>query len=457
MGKFCAGQTGRETSDVEMYKAGKLCPKVRRLSRKRELNPVQKAYIISTGTELMLGSTVDTNSVFLSRHLTALGFKVVGKNTVGDSEQYIREAFRQGMQTADLVVSSGGLGPTRDDLTREAVCRELGLELLLRKDEAENLKEFFRKRHREMPEANFKQVMFPVGAKALKNVVGTAPGMYLEHAGKTLILLPGPPREMEKMFLEQVMPILKTKYDLVDRVVRKTIKILGPGESQVEAILGNIGEQYRGLSMALLARDGEVHVKISAEGENREHTCRMVDDAAARIGKLLGGHIFAYDEETLEQSLSNLLKARGRKLAVAESCTGGLLSKMLTDIPGSSAYFWGAACTYSNEAKKKILGVPGDILEKHGAVSPETALAMARGVRNLSGADFSLSTTGIAGPDGGNEKKPVGLVYIGLVGAEIEQVKELRFVGGREAIRILSAKSAMDLLRRHLIEGGARP
>ncbi len=416
---------------------------------------MQRVCIISTGTELMLGSTVDSNANFLSRCLTDLGFKVVTRYTVGDSEEYIREAFTQGLRQADLIVSSGGLGPTLDDLTKQTACQVLGVQPVLNNEEVQRLRDFFRRRNREMPEANLKQAMFPPEALILPNRVGTAPGMYIARQGKAVALLPGPPREMEHMYRSALEPVLKKEFSIEPKVARQTIKVLGPGESQVEALLGSLMEQPD-YSIALLAKDGEVHVKVSAEAKDLEQAEAIRDRAVSLVEAKLVSHVFGYDDDTLEGRVAVLLEEQGLKLAVAESCTGGLLSKVLTDIPGSSSYFWGSVCSYSNEAKEMLLDVNPDTLNRFGAVSPETAAEMATGLRSRSGVDYTLSITGIAGPGGGSAEKPVGLVFLGLAGPEGCSVKELRFVGHREAIRILAVKSALDLLRRQLTRGGSK-
>lgn len=413
-----------------------------------------KAYIISTGTELMLGSTMDSNSVFLSEKLSAAGIKVIGKVTVGDSEEYIRTAFENGVKMADIVISSGGMGPTSDDLTKEVACAVMGSELVVFDAEVQRLQDFFKKRNRSMPECNLKQAMFPREAQILKNTRGTAPGMYLKKDGKAVILLPGPPREMQNMFINEVEPLLKQDFPAVNLVARQTIKVLGPGESQVEELLGELMQHAQGYSLALLAQDGEVHIKITAEGQDLSNSQDTLARISAQITEKIGKNIFGYEEDKLEAIIGDLISQSGKKLALAESCTGGLLGKMITDIPGSSHYFWGSVTSYSNDAKIKLLGVNPDTLDKFGAVSPETATEMARGIIEKSEADLSLAITGIAGPDGGSEEKPAGLVYIALADAASCWVKELRFVGGRDAVRLLAAKTALDFLRRYLLFGG---
>ncbi|MDD3267741.1 MAG: competence/damage-inducible protein A [Syntrophomonadaceae bacterium] len=413
-----------------------------------------KAYIISTGTELMLGSTMDSNSVFLSEQLAAAGIKVIGKSTVGDSAEYIRAAFENGVNMADIVISSGGMGPTSDDLTKEVACAVMGSEMIVFDEEVKRLEDFFRRRKRSMPECNLKQAMFPREAKILKNSRGTAPGMYLKKDGKVVILLPGPPREMQNMFSNEVEPLLKQDFPAVNQAARKTIKVLGPGESQVEEMLGELMHAVDGYSLALLAQDGEVHIKITAEGKELLDSQEILAGVLKQIEEKMGKGIFGYDDDSLEAMVGDLISRQGKTLALAESCTAGLLAKMITDIPGSSRYFWGAVASYSNDAKMKLLGVRDATLREFGAVSSETAAEMVRGIIEKSGVELGLAITGIAGPDGGSEEKPAGLVYIALADAGSCWVKEMRFVGGRDAVRILAAKTALDLLRRYLLYGG---
>ncbi|HEX3010483.1 MAG TPA: competence/damage-inducible protein A [Syntrophomonadaceae bacterium] len=412
---------------------------------------MKKAYLISTGTELLLGTTVDTNSVYLSQQLGDMGVRIIGKATVGDNRSQLERAFSHGLETADVIISSGGLGPTFDDLTKTVASEIMGCKLELRKDEATRLREYFAHRQREMPEINIKQAMFPPEADVLKNPRGSAPGMYLWKNDKLMILLPGPPHEMQAMFADEVKPRLQRDLaPYLHRIIKRTIKILGPGESRVEEMLGDLMSNTQGCSMALLASGGEVHIKLTAEGENEQDSERLLNDLTEDIKGRLGRHIFGYDDETLPERISKLLVQQGKTLAVAESCTGGLLGSYITDIPGSSRYFWGGIISYSNEAKVHLLNVKPDTLDQYGAVSQQTATEMARGILQCSGADLGISITGIAGPDGGTEIKPVGLIYIGLAYGDECKVKELRFVGPRDAIRKLSVRSALDILRRHL-------
>jgi len=410
---------------------------------------LKNAYIISTGSELLLGTTADSNSVFIASRLMELGIKVIGKITAGDNHELLSRAFQVAVESADIVISTGGLGPTFDDLTKIAASEIMGCSLVLRSEEEERLRNWFANCGRSMPEINLRQAMFPAEAIVLANPKGTAPGMYLQKNAKTIVLLPGPPREMENMYLNEVEPLLKKDFAAdMPKIIRRTIKTMGLGESQVEERLGDLMNCPNGISMALLAVTGEIHICLA--GEALLDGRRLLEEHSGKIVEKMGRNVFGLDDETLVGKTANLLICQGIKLAAAESCTGGLLGKMITDLPGSSGYFWGGVISYSNEAKQCILGVREDTLLKYGAVSRETAREMAEGIRKISGADVALAITGIAGPEGGSAEKPVGLVYIALAYDNGCEVKELRFGLGRDLIRILSAKSALDLLRRHM-------
>ncbi len=414
-----------------------------------------QAYIISTGTELLLGDVVETNSVFISRRLASMGIRVVGKSVVGDSRSSLEKAFRLGLEMGDIVIATGGLGPTRDDITKEVACEVMGCSLELRPEEVARIREFFKRRNRDMPESNLRQAMFPPEARVLSNPRGTAPGMFLEKDGRTVILLPGPPREMQPMFSEEVEPLLRQKLgEKMGLVKTRVIKVIGPGESKVEEMIKEFLDGPRGVSIALLAEEGEIHVRVTCEGEGLEQVETRVAALETGLVKALGQNVFGYDDDTLASVVSCMLRERGLRVAFAESCTGGLLAKMVTDLPGSSNIFWGGVVSYSNEAKIQILGVSPSTLASFGAVSPETAGEMAQGIRSRSGADIGIGITGIAGPDGGTLEKPVGLVYMGLADANRVLTKELRLTGGRESIRTLTAKSALDWLRRYLTGRG---
>lgn len=412
---------------------------------------MKKAYIVSTGTELLIGNTADTNSFFLSRELSALGIRVVGRSTVGDNREMIKNALRTGYELADLVVCTGGLGPTADDLSREALAEVLQLPLIKDDEELARIRDYFSRRRREMPESNLKQSMFPPGTVVLKNRAGTASGFMVSSNDKTFVLLPGPPHEMEVVFKEELRPLLRTWLGEDGRVmISRTIKVFGPGESQVESMISDVMEDPEGCSMALLAVGGEVHIRVTCDAPDRSQAERALDSVIKRLRKGLGDNIYGEGQDSLPELIIHLLERKGYTVALAESCTGGMVGKMLTDVPGSSSAFWGGVISYSNEAKTRILGVSEETLNKYGAVSPETAREMARGIRNMAGSTFGISLTGIAGPDGGTPEKPVGLVYVGIAGDTGEKTRELRLMGGRDGIRTIAAKSALDWLRRIL-------
>ncbi|MDD3852629.1 MAG: competence/damage-inducible protein A [Syntrophomonadaceae bacterium] len=413
---------------------------------------MHKAYLVSTGTELLLGKTIDTNSVFLAERLSNMGIKVVGKSVVGDNREHIRNAISLGIKSADIVITTGGLGPTLDDLTKEVACEVLNCPMVKIEAEVNKLREYFRKRNRNMPEINLKQAMFPVDAKIITNNNGTAPGMYLNKSGKTLICLPGPPHEIMPMYIQEVEPLLQKDYGQNNQQSAVVaINIFGPGESQVEEMLAEIVEDPRGCSLALIAKEGEIQLRITAEGKDTSHSQTILNELVDKIKSILGDRIYGYNEDALPVVVANILLQQKLSLAVAESCTGGLLAKMLTDMPGSSEYFWGGAVSYSNEAKTKIMGVNDKIISQYGAVSEPVAREMAIQIRKLAGSEIGVSITGVAGPGGGSEINPVGTVYIGADSQRGTQVKRLYFVGNREAIRTLAAKSALDWLRKLIL------
>ncbi len=416
---------------------------------------MKKAYIISTGTEILLGKTIDVNANYISQELADLGIMLVGISVVGDNEENIRKAFELGMKSADLIIATGGLGPTKDDLTKKVACEVMGAELVLFDDEVDRLKEFFAQRNKKMPQSNLKQAMFPSNAIILNNPLGTAPGMYMKQDETAIILLPGPPKEMKRVFIEQVRPLLIKEFNLMQNLsVNKVIKVFGPGESQVEEMISHVIDNSHGCSIALIAEAGEILIKITAEGHELTSSEKILAQIVEEIKIKLGHDIYGFDDDDLKTVVLQKLIKKDISIALAESCTGGLLSTYVTDVPGSSAVFWGGIISYSNEAKINLLGVAPKTLETYGAVSPETAEEMAKGVKKISQADLGLAITGIAGPGGGSQEKPVGTVYIALASDRNVRVKRLAFVGDRSSIRILAAKSGLDIIRRKLEFGG---
>ena len=371
-----------------------------------------KAEILCVGTELLLGDIVNTNAAYIAEKLAGIGIELYYQTVVGDNPKRLKKCIHEGFARADAIIMTGGLGPTYDDLTKETVAEYFGLPLEEDKDAMAELKHFFKNIGREMTENNKKQAMIPKGARALKNRRGTAPGIALEKDGKVAVLLPGPPGEMRPMFEESVVPLLKKYTDKV--IVSHTVTIAGLGESNVESQLREQMVEMTNPTLAPYAKIGEVRLRVTASAKSEEEAEDMIAPVTEKLREMFGENAYAIDAEDLPTETVKRLIECNIKIAVAESCTGGLISKRITDVAGASAIFGTGVCTYANSAKEKILGVKKETLRRFGAVSPETAKEMAEGVRALADADIGLSTTGIAGPDGGTSEKPVGLVYIGI-------------------------------------------
>ena len=425
-----------------------------------------KVELVSIGTELLKGS-VNTDIAYLGEKLDSIGLTIERETTVGDNRERIESVLREALNRSDIIITTGGLGPTFDDLTREAIARVLKKKLVFDKEVMHEIAAHFAKRDLEMPKENERQAYTIQGAKVIPNKVGTAPGMILERRTRSgakskvkkvsIIMLPGPPREMRPMVEEVLLPYLKEKYER--RILKKCVlHISGLTESATYEKIKEVVEIERKmeggiLRFTILAHLTSVDVEISGEGENELLVDEMLHKARQEIHDCLGDYIYGQDEDTLESIVSGLLLRNRLTLAVAESCTGGLLGDRITDVAGSSVYFKEGTVAYSNEAKVRILGVKEETLNQFGAVSRETALEMARGVQRISGADISLATTGIAGPTGGTPEKPVGLVYIALAWAKrsVEICKEFRFIGQRREIKESTVASALDILRRALM------
>ncbi len=408
------------------------------------------AEIIAVGSELLTPFRLDTNSLFLTAELNSLGIRVTRKVVVGDDRALLREAFREALERVELVVSSGGLGPTADDLTRETVADLLGRRLL--RDEAilRTIEARFQRFGRSMPEINVRQAMVPEGATVLANPRGTAPGLWLEADGRIVLLLPGPPPELEPMFRNEVKPRLAKRAPGL-RLFSRDVRIAGLPESDVEQRVAPIYTQYREAETTILAAPGEIqlHPRVwSADAAGAE---KLLSEMVERIVLALGDYVFTTSGETLEEVVAVTLIFNRATVAVAESCTGGLLAERLTDIPGSSAYFRGGVVCYSNDLKTAWVDVPAELIETKGAVSSEVALAMAEGVRRHTGATLGLSVTGIAGPGGGSHAKPVGTVHIGLADESGARERVFRFPGDRDRIRHQASQAALDMTRRHFL------
>ncbi|QGG46919.1 competence/damage-inducible protein A [Heliorestis convoluta] len=411
------------------------------------------AEIVSTGTELLLGQSINTNARYLSERLAALGICCYFQTTVGDNPDRIRQVLENAMSRADLIITTGGLGPTMDDLTKEVVAELCGRSLQLHEPTLHHIESFFQRRDRIMPDNNKRQALIPEGSIIIPNHLGTAPGVILEEGTKTFVLLPGPPSEMEPMFEETVKPYLTMKTEIDPGLLHsRVLKVVGPGESVVEEKLRDLLLQQSNPTIALLAKQRGLHIRLTARAKTKVDAEALIKVTEAKIVKRLHPYIYGFDQETLSGVVGQCLLQRGKKLALAESCTGGLIAHEITNEAGSSAYFLLGVTAYDNSAKKELLGVEEKILQTYGAVSAETALAMAQGVQKISGASIAMAVTGIAGPDGGTAEKPVGLVYGALVDGAYCETKEFRFVGDRKAIKERTATAVLNWLRYHLQE-----
>ncbi|HJB27163.1 MAG TPA: competence/damage-inducible protein A [Firmicutes bacterium] len=404
------------------------------------------AEILCVGTELLLGGTVNTNATYLSKGLAAIGVSVYHHSVVGDNPQRLKDSLNLALSRADLVILTGGLGPTYDDLTKEMVAEYFHREMQLHEESLQRITEYFHKIGREMTENNKKQALMPKGAVVFQNNHGTAPGLAVEEHGKMAILLPGPPREMQPMFDEEVLPFLQKRSHVV--FVSQNIHIFGMGESKVESILKPLMLESLNPTVAPYAKDGEVMLRVTASARDEQTAHAMTKPMVEKICGILGDVVYGVDIGDLQTAAVKKLKELGLKVATSESCTGGFVSKRLTEVPGSSAVFECGVCSYANRIKEQVLGVCKETLEQYGAVSRQTAQEMAQGVRKLAGADIGISTTGIAGPDGGTKEKPVGLVYVGVDSAWYSDVIELHLSRGRvnerDLIRYLAASHALD-------------
>ncbi|HXF82166.1 MAG TPA: competence/damage-inducible protein A [bacterium] len=411
-----------------------------------------RAEIISVGTELLLGQIVDTNAAYLAQELADLGIDVYFKQTVGDNIARVQDAVRLALSRADVVLITGGLGPTEDDLTVEAVAGVVGDDLVRNEEVADHVRRFFESRGRVPPESVYKQALVPRRARIIPNRRGTAPGIHLETDGRMIFIMPGVPYEMRGMMTDYVVPYLRERAG-GERIGSLVLRVTGEGESAVEA---RIKDLIHGTAptIAPYAKLGEVHLRITAKGPPEDVAAQLARGEAL-VRERLGDLVYGVNDQTLEEVVGGLLTGRGRTLAVAESCTGGLLAQRITSVPGSSAYFLEGIVAYSNRSKIARLGVAPELLDRHGAVSGEVAEAMAAGARQRAEADLALAITGIAGPSGGTPDKPVGLVYIALAHAGGVSHRRLMLgpEAGRAGIRHLAAQAALNLLRLHLLHG----
>lgn len=411
------------------------------------------AEIIAIGSELLTPERTDTNSLWLTEKLMDIGVEVKLKTIVGDDEARLEETIRDALKRSDVVITTGGLGPTEDDITRQVSARAAGRELTYSDELETELRERFQRWGREMPEINKRQAYVIDGAEILPNPHGSAAGMLLEDSGKYLVVLPGPPREMKPMFEGHVVERLSQVAGDV-HVRRRILRVAGMGESALDELIAPIYKEFPDIQTSILFNRTEIEIHLMIAAADKTAGDVMLDDLVQRLSDRLGVSLFSTDGRTMEEVVGEILKARGETLSVAESCTGGLVGMRLTEIPGSSSYFMEGVVTYSNLAKMRLLGVPSEILDTHGAVSAETAKAMATGMRERSGTDYAISITGVAGPDGGSEEKPVGTVFVGYSDETLTKALNLLLPGDRHLIRWRSSQAALDYLRRQLLKKG---
>ncbi len=411
------------------------------------------AVVLSIGTELITGQCVDTNAAWLSAELTQLGMRVVQHVTVADDVDSIAEAIRRSLPGTDLVVATGGLGPTPDDLTREGLAGAIAEPLEESPEALEMVRGFFLRVKRKMPEANLRQALLPHGCTAVVNKRGTAPGIAYSHGVAVAFFLPGVPVEMRAMFRSTVEPLVRERVGPFG-FARRSLHSIGISEARVGELLAKLMDGQRNPLLGITASRGIITVRVAARARSTAEAVKLADDDTDEIRRLLGHHVFGEADDSLESVVGDLLTRQGKTVSIAESCTGGLLAKRITDIGGSSRYFIQSVVTYSDEAKIRLLGVPEELIVREGAVSEAVVRAMASGCKTASGADFALAITGIAGPTGGESgEKPVGLVYVGLAQADGVEVKRL-LLGeylSRSEIRDRACGAALDLLRLSLL------
>ena len=406
------------------------------------------AEILAVGTEILLGDIVNTNAQYIAQGLAELGIDVFYQTVVGDNPDRMKTAMNIAFERADIIITTGGLGPTGDDLTKEIGAEYFGRKLILDEKALDRIKRFFDKMKRPMTDNNVKQAMVPVNSTVMYNENGTAPGIIIEDNNKILIMMPGPPKEMKPMFSKQVKPYLASKQN--HTLVSRTLRIAGVGESAMESMVRDMIDRQSNPTIAPYAKDTESILRITASAKTTEEAEKIIEPIAEEIYRRFGDSVYAEGETSIQETVAKILIDKKVTIAVAESCTGGLVAAKLIEYPGISEVLLEGAVTYSNEAKKRRLGVKDETLSAYGAVSAETAAEMAKGIAITSGADIGVSTTGVAGP-GPSEGKPEGLVYVGVYMGGKSYVKELHLAGKRNVIRERAAYSALDFLRRKLI------
>lgn len=408
--------------------------------------------IISTGTELLLGQIINTNAPYLARRLNQLGFNVLFQSTIGDNRERMAQVIANALSRADIIITTGGLGPTQGDITKEVCAQVINRRLILHAPTLDRIKNFFSARNIYMPESNVRQAMIPEEAIVIDNDRGTAPGVIVPTDNQFIIHLPGPPHEMEWMFEHSIVPFLKNKFGQQGAIVSKVLRTYGIGESALEEKIKDLIKAQTNPTIALLARNGEIHIRLTAKGQSEYESGQLIAELEEKIRHRINPYIFGSDDETLEMVVGQLLISNKFTIALAESCTGGLVTSRLTDVPGSSKYLVGSIICYSNKIKTDYLGVPAQVIAEYGAVSEKTAGYMAQGIRNKFATNLGIGITGIAGPDGGTLEKPVGLVYIAVAGQNGLRCFKHIMTGQRTGIKNRIALTTLDIIRRYGLE-----
>ncbi|PYR75918.1 MAG: competence/damage-inducible protein A [Acidobacteria bacterium] len=420
------------------------------------MRPIHRAAIIAVGSEMLTPSKVDTNSLFITEQLNLLGIEVTFKTIVGDDRAELEHVVRDAIARVDLLVCCGGLGPTDDDLTRPVVAGVMERPLIEDETIASRIRARFQGRGLEMPEINRRQAMVPTGGRVIPNPNGTAPGLWIEDGDRVVLLLPGPPRELKPMMATLAESPLRERAGGGMALVRRIIRITGRSESHVdEAMQPLYAEWSRAavpMSATILASLGQIELHLTACCAARFDAEHALNAAVEQVKDVMGLHVYSTDGRAMEEVLGEMLAERKLWIAVAESCTGGLIASRLTDVPGSSRYVERGIVSYSNAAKTELLGVSKEMLMTHGAVSEPVAIAMAEGIRGRARTDIGVGVTGVAGPDGGTPEKPVGMVCIAAASVKETRVRTFRFVGGREMVKFQASQAALDMVRRMLLE-----
>ena len=411
-----------------------------------------KAEIISIGSEILRGQIVDTNANFIAQKLTELSIDLNYISAVGDNQKILLSLFKKAFNRSDLIITTGGLGPTEDDITYQTIARALNLKLIKYPEAEENLKNILKKINKRISPSNLKQVYLPEGAKIIINQYGTAPAMILEKDNKIICSFPGVPHEMKNLIEENLIPYLKEKFPPSMIKKSKTLKITGLGESSVNELIRDYMNKQTNFSFGIYANPEDIQVQVTTQAPTEKEVEKLLQSSANQLTKILGNYIYGSDEETIEEVVGNLLKTKKLKVAVAESCTGGMLGEMITRIPGSSEYFQGGVISYNARVKEDLLKVPPEVIRKYGEVSRQVAKLMAEGVRRCCHSDIGISITGIAGPGGATEKKKVGLVYMALADGKKTITQKHQLFGNRQLIRLRAARRALNMLRMYLME-----